>query len=33
LHKAFDLDKKPNAIKSIKKQNFSARNKSTAKKK
>ena len=33
LHKAFELDKKPNAIKSIKKQNYSARNKSTAKKK
>ena len=33
LHKAFELDKKPNAMKSIKKQKFSAQNKSTVKKK
>ena len=33
LHKAFELDKKPNAIKSIKKQKILARNKSTVKKK
>ena len=33
LHKAFELDKKPNAIKSNKKQKISARDKSTVKKK
>ena len=33
LHKAFELDKKTNTIKSIKKQKISARNKSTVKKK
>ena len=33
LHKAFELDIKPNAIKRIKKQRFSGQNKSTVKKK